>query len=1015
VAPVSVDPFGTAGLRSRVLAAWAASPARFREDANAEEDLALGGHRDRLIVELAQNAADAASRAGVPGRLLLRLQSGTVSDRGSGDILLAANTGAPLDPAGVAALSTLRASAKRADADAVGRFGVGFAAVLAVTDAPEIHSRTGAVRWSAADTRTACAAVPALRAELAARGGSVPVLRLPLAATGAPPEGYHTAVVLPLRDAAAVDLTRRLLDGVDATLALVLPGLAEVVIEVGDRVRWLRATHGPHEVTVEQDGVTTRWVVARAGGDLGPELLADRPTEERWRPRWSVTWAVEASTEGPPRVPRVLHAPTPTDEPCDLPALLIASFPLDPTRRHVAPGALTDAIVAHAATAYGGLADVVVDPVALIPGPVPVGALDAQLRRAVLDVLAETPLLAPVVDPGIRLRPRDAVTVEGAGTGLLDVLATVVGGLVPDRGRRLADVGVRRLSLAEVVDALAGLRRDPRWWRELYAALATDPALTGAAADALGALPVPLADGRLVTGPRGALVLREQEVAADALTALGLRVVHAEAAHPLLLRLGATEATAWSVLQDPVVRAAVDRSMDDDVDLAEVADLVEAILSLVAAARPAPGELPWLDRLALPDAEGGWGPAGELLLPAAPLRAVLDPDALGVVAPETVARWGEPTLLAVGVLHTFALVRDVEVLLDPHGCEHDLDREADWVRAVQDEVGQGHGPAALPVPAVLPELIAVRDLDLVRSEAWPQALELLGSPGLREAVVAPQRVVLPDGRSRDVRSYTAWWLGEHPVLGGRRPVDLRDPAGDAALAGLWEDAVPALDPMLGRALGLRTTVQALLAAPGGPDELLDRLADSGRAVTAAGLQVLLGALAGQDPGRVRPPLRVRVRPDRVVDAADVVVLDAPDLLPLLGPLEPLIVASSLATALADVLDLPTASEEVPPEVLSSGVRRAVPAIVTRALTGTPTTYLEHSRLVARGVAGEMGVDWRVLPGGADGAEVHAASLDGLARALAWTAGAWQRRWLVAALLAGSGDADALLAESALED
>lgn len=61
------DPFGTARLRRGVLDAWGAGPARFREDANAEEDLALGGYRDRLVVELAQNAADAAARARVPG------------------------------------------------------------------------------------------------------------------------------------------------------------------------------------------------------------------------------------------------------------------------------------------------------------------------------------------------------------------------------------------------------------------------------------------------------------------------------------------------------------------------------------------------------------------------------------------------------------------------------------------------------------------------------------------------------------------------------------------------------------------------------------------------------------------------------------------------------------------------------------------------------------------------------------------------------------------------------------
>ncbi|NDZ90997.1 hypothetical protein G3I23_36640, partial [Streptomyces sp. SID10115] len=72
------DPFGTARLRRGVLDAWAAAPARFREDANAEEDLALGGYRDRLVVELAQNASDAAARAGVPGRLALTLRGGVL-------------------------------------------------------------------------------------------------------------------------------------------------------------------------------------------------------------------------------------------------------------------------------------------------------------------------------------------------------------------------------------------------------------------------------------------------------------------------------------------------------------------------------------------------------------------------------------------------------------------------------------------------------------------------------------------------------------------------------------------------------------------------------------------------------------------------------------------------------------------------------------------------------------------------------------------------------------------------
>ena len=41
------DAFATAAIRKRVLDAWAASPARFREDANAEEDYAHRAYADR--------------------------------------------------------------------------------------------------------------------------------------------------------------------------------------------------------------------------------------------------------------------------------------------------------------------------------------------------------------------------------------------------------------------------------------------------------------------------------------------------------------------------------------------------------------------------------------------------------------------------------------------------------------------------------------------------------------------------------------------------------------------------------------------------------------------------------------------------------------------------------------------------------------------------------------------------------------------------------------------------------
>src|SRR4051812_16128125 len=250
----AADPFATAAIRRRVLDAWAASPARFREDANAEEDLVRGGYRDRLLVELAQNAADAAVRGGVPGRLRLVLED---------DVLRAANTGAPLDADGVQALATLRASAKRDEPAAVGRFGVGFAAVLAVTDEPAVLSATGGVRFSAAGTRAEVSGVGSLAGELARRDGAVPVLRLPWPATGGVPEGFATKVVLPLRTGARTAVAQAL-ESLSAEMLLALEGLEIVEIAVDGAVRELsRAQALDGRVALVEDGVATTWQVAR--------------------------------------------------------------------------------------------------------------------------------------------------------------------------------------------------------------------------------------------------------------------------------------------------------------------------------------------------------------------------------------------------------------------------------------------------------------------------------------------------------------------------------------------------------------------------------------------------------------------------------------------------------------------------------------------------------------------------------------------------------------------------------
>jgi hypothetical protein len=999
------DPFGTADLRRRVLDAWTASPARFREDANAEEDYALGGYRDRVVVELAQNAADAAARAGVPGRLRLTLRAG---------VLEAANTGAPLDAAGVAALSTLRASAKRgsgAGEQPVGRFGVGFAAVVAVSDEPRIASLTGAVTWSRDAARELVREIPEVAVELAARSGHLPVLRLPFASIGAPPDGFATAVTLPLRDEDTVRLVARLLAETGSALLLALPALAAVEIGTDEGTRELTAAHDGDGVTITADGVMGRWRTAAADGRLDPVLLADRPTEERGRPAWSVRWAVPV-TPGesgdapagrlPGAVGSVVHAPTPTDEPLDLPALLLASFPLGPDRRHVAPGPLTDFLLERAAEVYARLLPGLAPGTALldlVPGPVARGELDARLRSAILPLLRDTAFLPAAERPGARVWPRDAVILEASLPGLADHLAPVMPGLIagPARHPAYAALGVRRVRLAELADQLAALDREPAWWRRLYDALASaEPGEVGE----LGALPVPLADGRLVRGPRGlllpgALLAGPGQQAAGRLAPLGLRVVHPDAAHPLLGRLGAAEATPRGVLAEPAVRAAVAASFDEE----DPGPIGDAVLSLVVAASLRPGELPWLADLALPGADGEWYPAGELLLPGGPLAGVVAADTpFGVVDAEPLQRYGAEALEAVGVLSTFGVLDAEDVALDAP--DLDLDGVDEWAADLRDRLAAGS------VPLVAAQVRAVRDLELVDPARWPEALDLLAMPPLRSALIEPTRVLLADGRHVDVPSYTAWWLSRHPVLDGRRPSGMRVADADPLLAGLFDEAGGLTDLAVARALGVRTSLAGLLAEPGGPDELLDRMADPERPVTRAQLRSLWSALA--TVADIEPPDRVRaVRGGEVVvaDAGDVLILDAPDLWPLAAGRSLVLAPYDQAVRLADLLDLPLASEEIAGAVESEPVTRPVPAIVRAVLPGAPQAYAAHDRLVVDGA----GVPWRCRSG-----VVHAAGADGLAAGLAWASGDWAARHLLAALLRDPGAAPRLLAEADLD-
>ncbi|MQA61847.1 MAG: molecular chaperone Hsp90 [Actinophytocola sp.] len=974
------DRFGTAELRAGVLQAWRNSPTRFTEDANAEEDLRLGGYADRLFVELAQNAADAAALAKVPGELAIQVVDGE---------LRVANTGAGLDVAGVAALASLRASAKRGGVT-VGRFGVGFAAVLAVSSEPRVVSSDGGVCFSAARTRDVAGAMPELASQFEQREGAVPVLRLVWPAPAdeaAVPDGFDTEVRLPLRpDVDAEALLAEISDEVDDVL-LTLPVLRR--IQVGSAV-WTRtvAADGAVEIAAE-GGQTRRWRVHESTGEFTAAQAATLGIEAAKHPRWSVLWALPIDHDGVPATMAadVLHAPTATDERLSLPARLIATAPIEPSRRRVLAGQAVTAVFEAAANAYVDLVRQV-DPehrLELVPsGGFPLSEVDAQLRELITDRLRRLPWL-PAAAEGPDIAGGQARVLPTRSAELTELLADVVPGLVqpsgPDAVRVLGTAGADPLAVADAVDELAGLRRSAPWWCRLYDALLAVLEAREVAPEELAGLSVALVDGRTVSGVRGVLLpafgageLLELLASADI---VGLRVADPAVVHPLLERLGASPVDAVELLEADALRTAVERSVTDALDGLDAAPLVELVLRLVADTGGAQ-ERPWLGALALTSSDGDLRRADELILPSSDLLEVLDPDEVGTDGPLAVLSsalaetWPVDVLTAIGVLDGFAVVTDAE----PVGPDHEVPDEREFWDAHEEPPSR---------------FSAVRDLDLVAADAWPAALRLLA--GRRETWRA---VAEPGG-------YTSWWLARFGSLSGQSPMNWRLPDCDE-LAGLY-DPVPELG--LSRDVLAAAGVRGELAVSDVADaaDLLERLADPSRQPPQGVILRAHAALAsapGVDVSRLDPPDAVRALDGSVTDAERACVLDQPWLLEVVDP-SSLVATAGEPGALADLLDLPRASEIIEGEVAAEGEFAAwseLGAVCAAAeLLGVAVPaggVVMHGKLDVRVNGETRTAHWWVDESGG----VHTEDSEhGLARAFAHAAGDWQRRHLLAELLA----------------
>ena len=977
------DPLGAAALREAALTAWRASPARLREDANAEEDHSRGGYRDRVVVELAQNAADA---AGSGGRLLLRLTTGAVP------LLIAANTGSPLDAAGLASLATLRASAKSEARDtageapgaprpaSVGRFGVGFAAVRSVADEIAVLTAGGSAHFSLDRTAATLGAEPVLADAVDRRRGALPALRLPFAGPGrvgeaaslVPGDPWATVVVLELRDTDAVARVAAQLASVDDALLLALPGLDSVVVEHdGDRR--------------ELSDVHRRWVVASAAGGLAAADLADRPVEEQDRRGWQLSWAVRRAG---PTEPSTVHAPTPTDETCSVPALLIGTFPLDPSRRHLAPSTVTDLLVLRAGQVWAQLlldcrqeraaGRAAPDPLDLVPRGWPAGGVDGALREAVLASTRTAPVLTAAGD-GRGVAPQDAEVLTAPWTfdrDALDVLGTWDASLVriDETQRELVRVlGIRSVAMSELVEQLpAG---EPAWLRRVYDLFSS---ATGDTLAELAAVPVPLRDGRVVHGARGLVVVDadlDAEVL-DALTDAGLRIVDPDAAHPVLERLGAHRLDALALARHPALRSWVLGELspgEPDADEEGAAQVLLALLEgATARSRDLGASEPWWGEVLLEAEDGGLVPARGLVLPGSDAAEWFDPDVLPRVSLRLVERWRD-VLAVVGVRGGLTAVR-----VDDPVVAAGIDGWSDFL----DDVGLPEEPDRDGA-----ELLAIADLDAVLPSAWPQVLDALAG-GEWTAALAPVR--RPEGGSAP--AYAGWWLRRRAEIGADRPftlpgatqrgaLGLLAPA-PAAVAGLLERSeAPAVAALL-RALGGVASAGEVDAA--GWVAVLDGLEDAAPVDLAVAVDLwraLTAAATGPDPldDLARLPALVSTGPSptvQVVEAEDVAVVDRM-WAQLTACLPAVVVPTADVEIVARALDLDTAGDRADGRVTSSGHRAPMPESLLDLLPELGSTWVEHEDLR---VDGER-VDWWIADG-----EVHASTTDGLADGVSVLAG-----------------------------
>ncbi|MET7875755.1 DEAD/DEAH box helicase family protein [Micromonospora profundi] len=264
---------------------YRAKPDLIKEHANHEESIRVGGYANRTLLELVQNAADAMAGNADEGENAGRVE--IVLDT-VGGALYCANGGRPFSKRGLIAITHAHLSGKRGDE--IGRFGLGFKSVLAVSNAPQVFSRSVSFEFNSPQAQSAIA-------EVGLGVKRYPVLRTattidPVAAFGHDPVlsglAEWAATIVKLPNVSSIPRLRREITGFSSHFLLFVGAVREVRLRI--------VGSDPFEVTHSSrnlgDGL---FRIERSGGEHEEWLVKDRMHSPSPEARQQVGEAVSRS------------------------------------------------------------------------------------------------------------------------------------------------------------------------------------------------------------------------------------------------------------------------------------------------------------------------------------------------------------------------------------------------------------------------------------------------------------------------------------------------------------------------------------------------------------------------------------------------------------------------------------------------------------------------------------------------------------------------------------------------